>query len=207
MSGFSLAMVVRSALALSANGGKVAALVSPSLEGATALAGIRHLVNGGAHADVILLPTADAEIDGLTHSLHNRGVTITPWHSLNQWPTIKSTLLYAHNCIVGVKSENAEYSPFLNTFISEMNEEPLPVHAIGKPLGIDADLGRTETAIYASSTLSLGLPLKGLSLSEEYVGRHYLADISWSRETYAEMDLDGPPLFAEQPVIRLSVVV
>jgi hypothetical protein len=85
-----------------------------------------------------------------------------------------------------------------------MNESAVPAHAIGTPVGISPDKRFIENeALYASSTLSLGLPLEALNHNTDLIGRHYLCDMSWGLQQYRQVGFDGTPLFAEQPVVRL----
>jgi hypothetical protein len=62
------------------------------------------------------------------------------------------------------------------------------------------------TGLFASSTLSLGLPLAGLSGGRDRVGRHYVCDVSFSKEIFARAGVAWTPLFAEQPVVQIFPV-
>ena len=86
-----------------------------------------------------------------------------------------------------------------------MNESAVPVHTVGCPLGPNLESAEVERQeLYASSTLSLGLPLTALGANPDLVGRHYLCDLSLAASTYREAGFLGRPLFAEQPVIKLK---
>jgi hypothetical protein len=51
--------------------------------------------------------------------------------------------------------------------------------------------------------LSLGAPLKGLNPGKNYVGRHYLCDISFSHAIYQKHGGDLSGFFSDQPVIQI----
>ena len=94
------------------------------------------------------------------------------------------------------------------TLIQAANAHGAPILALDAPSGVDTTTGRAyEPAIWATATMTLALPKKGLSSQEakSRVGELYLADISVPGELYANPTLEIPvgPIFAEDDVIRV----
>lgn len=200
--GYSLAMVVRFALGHSADGGRITAFVNEGLWGAIVLAAVRHLVNGGASASVIAI----GELADKTslELLAQRGVKIHAWNTSLNWESFEEWLNTSHNIVYGVWRPERTYS---EQFALRMNESSIPVHVVGLPCGIDPDSGDViGEPLYASSTLHLGLPLSASLTADDYMGRMYLADLSWNRDKYAALGYTGAPLFSSQPVIRLQYI-
>ena len=206
--GFSLAMVVRYALGLSAEGGHSAIIYNDSLAGAVTLAGARHLVNAGASVKLfhIIDPgcinaQVQAEINNLLTPLKKMGAEPTdilshlPPHALHE------ELPRCHNVILGMGTTD---SIKMSYFVDALNDSPAPIHCVQCPLGLNPILGKpTTNTIFASSTLSLGAPLVGLSEGAEYVGRHYVCDISIPHVVYSERGINYPFLFSDQPVKQI----
>ena len=204
---YSMAMVVRFALGLSASGGKVCALARDSIAGWVALAAIRHLVNAGSTAHVLFLPEDSGlspEADRQLKALEALGVTLTDGGSPEQMDAFTAFLGEAHNILFGVYSPGREPEEFLLGICEVLNEDRIPVHCIECPPGLNPDTGAAvEGALYASSTLSLGAPLIGLNGGKDHVGRHYVCDISFSRSLYASQGCDLSALFSDQPVVQI----
>jgi NAD(P)H-hydrate repair Nnr-like enzyme with NAD(P)H-hydrate epimerase domain len=203
---YSMAMVVRAALGLSAAGGRICALATDSLPGWIALATLRHLANGGADPLVVLVtPPAEvsAELDRQLKPLGKMGVPIFDWAPSGNEQDLARLLESCHNCILGVGYTVVE-SGFAKPLIDLLSDLPTPVHCIQTPLGIDPTSGTARgSALFASSTLSLGIPFHGLSTAREHVGRHYVCDISLARQQYRDAGQDLTLLFADQPVVQL----
>ena len=94
------------------------------------------------------------------------------------------------------------------SYVKVLNECQTPVHSVDAPLGINVDSGAPGAdPLYSSSTLSLGVPFVGLADGNEYVGRHYVCDISATRALYTQDSGDDLGwLFAEQPVTQIVAV-
>lgn len=198
---YSMAMVVRYALGLSATGGKVLALVNDSLSGCIALATIRHLKNAGADARVVILDekkTFGPELQLQLRILERLGIKPQSWASCEE------LLPSCHNVICGLFDFESAPSKEMGKVISLLNECHLPVHTIEAPIGVDLNTGKVgPTPLYASSTLSLGAPYAALKIAHDLVGRHYLCDISIPSSLYEKEGMDLSPLFADQPVVQI----
>ena len=212
MAAFSMAMVVRYALGLTAEGGQVGVIVADCLPGWVALATARHLVNNGTLVTIFEQQSASANssvYQSLKAAATKSSVDFHPHHDGASLKDLISSLDNFHNLIVGcvnidAKSQDSHDLSTLN-FVEAVNDHRVPVHAIELSLGIDpTNGGRDATALYAASTLSLGAPLSALHTARDYVGRHYLCDISLPWSNYAQHEITKSPLFAEQPVIQLK---
>jgi NAD(P)H-hydrate repair Nnr-like enzyme with NAD(P)H-hydrate epimerase domain len=210
---YSMAMVVRFALGLSAAGGQVCAVARDSMAGCVALATVRHLVNAGAKAQALVLlddpNSASLEIQRQVTTLRHLGVQIPNLDSANEIDAFTQFLGEAHNVLFGTFGGTQSGDEFVQGLTELLNEERTPVHCIEAPAGIDPDTGKAgPVPLYASSTLSLGIPYSGLYEGRDFVGRHYLCDISASAglyEKHACTPLNG--LFSDQPVIQIYPIV
>lgn len=207
---YSMAMVVRFALGLSATGGKVMAVADDCPAGWIALATIRHLENAGATT----VATVAAEKSELSEALilqlsqlESIGVPVCTLDDIlggNGQEMVEQ----CHNLLCGLTNLEVPISPKVNQLTRVLNEARTPVHAVLAPPGIDYDTGRAlETPLYASSTLSLGIPLIGLNEGSQFVGRHYLCDISVPRSLSEELTgMNVGFIFEEQPVVQIFSV-
>ena len=206
---YSLAMVVRYALGLSAQGGQVGAVISSSLSGSVALGTVRHLVNSGAVAQIILL---EHENSLCSHTQKQLALLRKMHVAVCSWPgeasggaRMNSLLESCHNIICGFSDPLSTSPAAVDGYLIDMlNEASTPLHAIEAPYGIDPDSGEPQQhPLFCSSTLSLGAPLCGLFYGSEYTGRHYLCDISLTPEMYRGCGANLAGLFAEQPVLQI----
>lgn len=201
---YSLAMVVRFALGLSASGGKVCVVFNDSLAGEVALACARHLCNAGGN--VVLLPfcTLSNASDELKHQLYTLGkMDISP-STPETLDLIQGYMNHSHNLIFALYGGSVNSTFGMDEFVKLLNESQLPIHCIEAPYGVNSDTGAAEDEpLFASSTLSLGAPLKGLYTGSDYVGRHYVCDISLTSTIYRSMGEDLTPLFSDQPVVQV----
>lgn len=204
---YSLAMVARVALGLSAESAKLAALAGDHINGWTVLAAVRHLVNAGSEVRVLLFDAPEAErsadLQQQLAPLLRMGVSIEEWRSELQ-ETLLAAIAQTHAALCGLFSAQHAATPALEALAAGLNELRTPVHTVQAPLGVDLESGaRSKFTLYASSTLSLGIPLKGLAPGSEYCGRHYLCDVSVPAALYSGLGAAIGPLFAEQPVVRI----
>ena len=204
---YSMAMVVRFALGLSASGGMTCGIVRDCLSGWVVAATLRHLVNAGADAQVILIPEG-AHSPNLTlqlKPLEAMGLPIYDWTPSPDQEDLISVIQSCHNTLVGLFDPLLpDWKPDLAPLISVLNEVPTPNHSVELPYGIDPDSGKANsTPLFSSSTLSLGAPLKGLVAGNEYAGRHYVCDISITKALYLSAGQDLCPLFSDQPVVQI----
>lgn len=206
---YSLAMVVRYALGLSATDGKVCAIVSDCLAGLTTLATLRHLVNAGANGILFSLKdpaSYSEEFRAALKPLAGMGISLEVCGSVAAGSRANEVISTSHNVICGLYG-GVEDNQKLLEVINILNEVQTPIHVVESPLGIDPDSGEKQNPLFASSTLSLGAPLNGLNPADDCVGRHYLCDISLTKEIYSRSGDDLSKLFAEQPVTQISPVL
>jgi len=205
---FSLGMVIRYALGLSAEHAKVTIFAGDSLYSTVALSTAHHLLN--AASDVTIVSPCSPAC-GILHQsklmagLMARGAELIEWRSLEQWDEIHSIVEASHNVICAMADQKGAFAQLLYTFTEAMNESRIPVHSVGMTLGLDPVGSRAiAPLLYSSSTFSLGLPLEAITADPDTIGRHYLADLGWSADTYSRLHFSGTPLFTEQPIIRLD---
>ena len=208
---YSMAMVVRYALGLSAENSNVTAIVNDSFAGLVGLATIRHLVNAGSSIKLYVIADPDRLSEDLQLQLgilKKFGVTVDLYIQESQikqsLEAIQSSVGNSHNVIVGLFDLTNPQNNSLDSLIELLNESKTPVHCIDCPLGIDPDSGKAfDAPLYASSTLSLGSVFPGLFNGDTYVGRHYISDISVPKQLYLEFGSDLSILFHEQPVTQI----
>ena len=206
---YSLAMIVRAALGLHAAESYIAVLYQDTLEGWIALATARHLVNAGSHTRLIsyaISGSPSTMLLQLLKPLRFLGLPESDFDKLASRSEINDLLSSCHNLLCGVSPDsltNAHNSH--SELISCLNDHSIPVHCINAPLGISLHDGKpVGEPLYASSTLSLGIPFQALAAAHEFVGRHYLADISLPFSIIqATINAPFPCLFSEQPVIQI----
>lgn len=215
--GFSMAMVVRYALGLEATGGQIMALTKDCLCGAVAAATVRHLVNAGASA-MIGIEVEPADIGPDTNpislaymkQLEALNALEVPIFLFSQVAKeeLESGIRNSHNVIIGLYDEQTDNScKDLNTVIDSLNEAATPIHAVGAPLEVDVDSGKgLSNPLYASSTISLGAPFAGFIAAKDFIGRHYVCDISIPLLLREKHQLAAQDLFSEQPVVSVEPV-
>jgi NAD(P)H-hydrate repair Nnr-like enzyme with NAD(P)H-hydrate epimerase domain len=204
---FSMAMVIRVALGLSANEARVCALAADNLCGWCALATMRHLRNAGSECFIITdreVGAGSVEWSRQWQPLQKMGINAEFWPEFRPPDYFTDLMQSCHNIIFGLF--NLARPPAVEDLVGQLNEIQTPIHCIQAPLGIDIETGeRGKHPLFAASTLSLGLPLSGLHAGRDYAGRHYLCDIALTREHYEKFGATAP-IFTEQPVIRILPV-
>lgn len=205
---YSFSMVVRHALGLSAQGGIVSIIASTSIPGLVALQSARYLCHAGAAVHVVTLDseeTVQQKVKGLfqnaRQSLDALGVIIVDINSLQRLQNwLVSSCEHSQHILIGCgQNASSKYLPAL----SLLNEAICPVHCVQLPPGTDGNTGASaEGAIFSSSTLSLGVPLNGLTNARDRVGRHYICDISLPTLLTDEHGV-RKALFHDQPVQTL----
>ena len=205
--GFSMSMVVRYALGLSAKDGRILVIPGDNLAGLVAIATARQLFNSGTEPIIIEIETTSQKSEifqKCLQSLRRDGIILEKWTDRLLTPDFISLLSSCHNVICGLHDHRSQSWDTYSSLVEILNNQSIPVHAIHSPLGVDVNTGlRAATPLFASSTLSLGIPYCGLAVGHEYSGRHYLCDISVSRNIYKELNITDQYLFSEQPVIRI----
>ncbi len=205
---YSLAMVVRVALGLSADQAKVTGLAGDHINGWSVLAALRHLANAGTEARVMLV---DAPLEGGSENLARQlaplrrmGISIEEWTGPQQNEGFSSILADSHAAVFGLFPPDGAAGAAVDRAVSLLNELRTPVHAVQAPTGVDLETGaRRGTTLFASSTMSLGVPLRALAPGSEYCGRLYLCDISLPADLYRRVGPDIGRIFSEQPVVRI----
>lgn len=201
---YSLAMVVRFALGLSATGGKVCLLVNDSLAGEVALACARHLFNAGSEPLVIPFCVVSNASEGLRHQLSILSKMQVKVETMESLPQLGASVDQAHNLIFALFGGKVTSTFAMDDLVKLLNEARTPIHCVEAPYGVNVDTGQLDDEpLYASSTLSLGAPFKGLYTADDYVGRHYVCDISLTKTLYKAMGDDLTPLFSDQPVVQI----
>lgn len=209
-------MVVRFALGLSAQGGLVCGIASDTTSGAVVCATLRHLVNAGSEAVLLVTsPPGRSSFRHLDHLLASAvpyGIRVEFWNDPSQTPLVEDVVKECHNVLFGCaalpseESSNTETEMIINGAVQLLNELSTPVHCVMAPHGISLSTGdKTGEHLYASSTLSLGAPLEVLSAHEDLLGRHYLADLSFPLSMYQKIDQESLSPFTEQPVVQLHL--
>ena len=205
---YSMAMVVRYALGLSSEGGRVGVLASDCLAGWTALATLRHLTNAGASGFVALFERGAQRSPDLVQQLKPlqrcgvEVIAIPPKIALDDPFSCK--IAECHNTLCGLFELDYQIDRQRPDLMEVLNELSTPIHSIVCPPGVDPDSGEAgSSVIYASSTLSLGVPLQGLVKAADFAGRHYLCDLSVAPALYADLGFDLSLLFSEQPVVQI----
>jgi NAD(P)H-hydrate repair Nnr-like enzyme with NAD(P)H-hydrate epimerase domain len=208
---FSMAMVLRVALGLDAKDAKLAVLVNESLSGAIALATARQLQNAGCEIKIIFVgkTNLDSEIlkEQLTFHDYNQTECFI-WDSIDQNTDFNHLIADQHAVLVGLfQMEDVIPSDFQNKLTELLNESNVPCHTIFAPLGFDWKTGtKNGTRLIASSTLSVGIPLSILTDLKDFIGRHYLCDVSIPNKLSNELGIQLPLLFSEQPVIQVFAI-
>lgn len=205
---YSMAMVVRHALGLTAEGGRICAIVADCFCGWIALATLRHLAIAGAKSHIFTVtPGAHSEefnrqLKPLQEMQIPFSTSMTTGKQINT-DTI-DLLSASHNIICGVFDLGNPLNYSYSALNRALNDMRTPIHTIEAPLGVNPETGiKQGEPMYASSTLSVGAPLTGLVAGSDFVGRHYLCDISITRDVYLSEGFDLSPLFAEQPVSQI----
>lgn len=213
---YSLAMVVRYALGLSAKGGLICGMVRDTFAGSIAINCLRHLKNAGS--DVAILVLGHSEEDSLLNineSLRGAkayGMNIEYWNKDEQNALVIDIVQECHNIIFGAadisrsKRGSPQVDPFLDSCVAILNELSTPVHCVLAPSGVNLETGELEgERLFASSTMALGAPLTSLLQQQDLLGRLYVSDLSLPRNFYSELSEDFPILFDEQPIIPLHI--
>jgi NAD(P)H-hydrate repair Nnr-like enzyme with NAD(P)H-hydrate epimerase domain len=199
---YSMAMVVRFALGLSARDAYTTVIVTDSLAGQVALATLRHLVHGGADGTAIFLSPPDTMSKYMSHQIKNLlALGLEPIFGeeehLNE--SLKTEIKRSHNVICGIGTTGSLPRSLTET----LNDAFTPVHCVELPPGVCPASGQLTDPLFASSTLSLGAPLHGLHEAQENVGRLYICDISLPIYPLEELGYTYPLLFDDQPVQQL----
>jgi NAD(P)H-hydrate epimerase len=182
-------------------------LAGTGANGGGALVAARRLVNYGAHVLVITTRTAESFQGIPAHQLEilqNMGVQVVQ----GGMPEVDDENYHLIlDGIIGYSLNGAPHGSPAN-LIRWANNHFAPILSLDVPSGVDGTTGLVfDPSIVATSTMTLGLPKKGLMEKESApsVGELYLADISVPPDLYARPDinLDVGHIFAGSDIIRL----
>lgn len=208
---YSFSMVARHALGQTAEQSVMGVVADCSLPGLIALNAARYLFHAGAAVTVVILNspnlTDNAEVrEEFARSVKSlNAIGIATWQAdtgddSNLVTCLRAICERSQTILMGCHQLSAV--SYLKP-LSFLNETICSVHVVQMPLGTDPSTGKgLEGAIFASSTLSLGVPLRCLSYARQRVGRHYICDISLPTSL---VDIEGnrKHLFHDQPVQTL----
>ena len=208
-SSYSMAMVIRFALGLTAQGGRVCTFVKDCLGGWVALATLRHLTAAGAEGIVFVVGSKAAASETFNlelKPLQRLGIEVHAFDE-TQLQSVNAVLENSHNVVCGLFDRESPDTGLPTALADTLNESRAPIHCVEAPPGINVDTGGIlKDPIFGSSTLSLGAPLQGLNPAKDYVGRHYVCDTSLTEELYRRCGPSLTPLFSEQPVVKITPI-
>ena len=175
--------------------------------GGGGLVAARHLSNWGAEVVIILARSPEQFKEVPEHQ----------WRALTNLPVarrvfdIETPINFGGtdaivDTLIGYGLNGNPHDPEA-TLIQQMNASETPIVALDAPSGLNTTTGSPgEPCIAASATLTLALPKTGLitNAARTVVGDLYLGDISVPPTLYADLDLDVPPIFAQDSVLLLS---
>lgn len=205
---FSMAMIIRSHLGLSAEGGNIVVVVKDNLAGALALATARRLYNAGTTSTIIIpkkeLSELSKEFEYQAEAVSSLGLELIVIDPKENESELNEHFSNAHNVIMGTFDKDDSKDENLDFISNILNDLSTPIHSILCPHGLCPDTGKKlSVPIYSSSTLSLGIPLSGLNAAYDFLGRHYICEISIPKELASQKANIPVTLFSEQPVCQI----
>ncbi len=172
--------------------------------GGGGLVAARHLANRGAQVQVVLAHDLDTFQGVPAHQLEillAMGVSVM--YAENGWELPSADLVI--DALIGYGLRDAPRGPVAD-LIQLANSHPAPVLSLDIPSGLDGTNGQAYTpCIRAEATLTLALPKQGLFLAPHIAGHLFLADISIPPILYEALDLDLPPIFAQNPILHIPI--
>lgn len=175
--------------------------------GGGGLVAARHLLNWGAWVQIVLTHPVDAYTAVPAHQLRILQAMDAPLAWAEQgWELPPADLVIDAIIGYGLQGEPRDKARDL---IHLANSSVAPILSLDAPSGLDTATGALHTPhIRASATMTLALPKTGLltPAAQVAVGELYLADISVPPALFTELALTVPPIFAEAPLLPLTVV-
>lgn len=176
--------------------------------GAGGLASARHLVNRGVSVTVILAqPLAGMSPNGAHQLETDRAMGI---RILVAPDPRTADVLGEHGVVVDALTgyrlagrPQGETAKLIATAV----EVGRPIAALDVPSGTNPDTGEGyDIHFTAALTMTLGVQKKQALTAQgrNHVGELYLSDLSMPIGLYRRLGYQGPPLFANEPVIRLD---
>jgi NAD(P)H-hydrate repair Nnr-like enzyme with NAD(P)H-hydrate epimerase domain len=192
-----LSMVVKHSLSYNTLDANITLFADYSFKGAITLAAGRILANSGAKVSIYLLGD---DLDYgliLSSKLALQALNIEVKSDITS-TEFKEVVSYTNQFVLGIDTKNIISYPF----ISQLNNIITPIHSVQMPIGIDDDTVIATKSVFASTTLSIGVPLASLTENRDVIGKHYLCDISIP---YYQLGLskNREPIFSNQPLIEL----
>lgn len=185
----------------------IVVLAGRGSNGGCGLAAARHLLNGGAWVQILCSHPAD-DYTGVAaqqlHILHAMGAPLA-WAE-EGWELPPCDLVI--DAIIGSGLRGEPHGK-ARDLIQLANSSVAPILSVDLPSGVDGEEGMLFTPhIRATSTLSLGLPMRGLLVEQARLacGELYLGDLSVPPSLYEPLGLEVPPLFGRDPILHWDVV-
>lgn len=199
--GIAVAEVARELLGGDVGGKRVAFLIGKGNNGGDGMVAARHLHNRGA--DVTLTLSVAAADFGDAPRVQYEAVRRLA--NVQEPPGLPTSLDLVVDALLGYNAKGDPREP-LASMIREANHCGAPIIAVDIPSGLDADTGEAHDAcISAFTTVTFGLPKAGFLNpgASRWVGRLYLADVSFPAEAYRKMSVMPP--FGRERLVRLDL--
>lgn len=175
--------------------------------GGGGLAAARFLLNAGAWVQVVCShPASDyrGAAGGQLAALQAMGAALA-WAE-DGWELPPCDLLI--DAVIGHGLRGSPRGPSRG-LIQLANSNAAPILSLDVPSGMDSEAGRLFTPhVRAAATLALGLPKAGLCAVDaaSACGDLYLADIGAPAALWAQLGVEGTPLFGCNSILALDVV-
>lgn len=208
--GRSISVVARHLLEKSVLKKNIVVLAGKGKNSAGAMSAARHLLNAGAHIQVILAEGADH----LKHDPHTQYDILTNcsaslFNAMDVNDSKASDLLNQASLIIdGLIGYNLVGDPRgqIARLINLANGVDTPVLANDLPTGLNPDTGEpSNPTIEAVATITASLPKIGLlqEQARNYVGELFLSDISIPNNVYRSQNINIPVIFESASVVKL----
>lgn len=184
----------------------IVVLAGRGLAGGCGLAAARRLMNWGAWVQVVCAYSSatyrSAQRQQLA-ALQAMGAALA-WAE-DGWELPPCDLLI--DCVIGGDLRSNGRGPE-RSLIELANSNQAPILSLEAPSGIDGERGQVFSPhVQAAATLALALPRAGLRApaAAAACGDLYLADIGVPAALYAQLGINGPPLFGCNSLLPLHV--
>ena len=190
-----------------AAGRHVVVLAGRGGNGGGAMVCARHLANWGSAVTVALTRDPEAHSGVPAHQLEIlRKVGVGVVHSADLDQDRCCDLVV--DGLIGYSLSGAPRGTTAE-MIEWANAQDAPILSLDTPSGLDVTTGEVHApTVRASATMTLALPKVGLKApaAQPFVGELYLADISVPPGLYARMGFAPGPIFAENAILRISLM-
>ncbi|MFC1653501.1 NAD(P)H-hydrate epimerase [Patescibacteria group bacterium] len=189
---------------------KIIILCGKGNNGGDGIGSARFFKNAGANTIVIISSSpAELSIDSKKqHDIaHNMFI---PIYSTNTISTKEVQDLIQNSdliidALIGYNLRGNPKEP-ISSLIRRANESKIPILAVDIPSGLTGNKGKpSNPTIKATSTVTLGLPKKGLykESAKKFVGELYLGDLSIPMQAYKEIGVSTNNIFHEKSLIKI----